>query len=300
MEKTNKNNMNILVGQFHMNSLGGTEEFTYTLCKILKKIGHNVDLITFNPGFLSDKLTNEFNIPVNNLSNNYDICLTNHNNVVRLIRSRFPNLTIIQTSHGIIPELEKFDNLANKFVSISAEIQNHFSNFNSTIIWNGIDTDRFKPNKPLNAKIKRILSLTQSNKANKIIQDVCDKLDCELLHFDKNRNPKFNIEDDINNSDLVFGLGRSAYTAMSCGRPVFVWDFRHYMGNLGDGFLTPDNYNSMMENNTSGRKFNKSYTSDDIVKEIKEKYSKNLLDDMRSISLTDFNMEKQISKYLSL
>ena len=294
--------MKILVGQYHLNSIGGTETFTYTLVKELVRQGHFVDLITFVPGFLSNMLEQETGIPTNVIrESHYDIALVNHNIVVDKIRSLGVVENIIQTCHGIIPNLEFPTNNANKHIAISKEIEDNINEkgfTNTEIILNGIDCNRFNPVITLNSRIRNIVSLSQSESANTTLSIVCNLLGCNLITFNKNTNPTFAIEKFINQGDLVVGLGRSAYDAIACGRPVFVWDERDYQGNLGDGYLTVDNFDDFAINNCSGRRNKKVYTPELIAKEILENYNSNDMSNYRQLALDKLNIEKQVQKYL--
>lgn len=297
--------MNILVGQYHLNTIGGTETFTYTLCKELYKQGHNINLFTLNPGFVSNILESEIpNLKTNNIDyKKYDICLVNHNIVVDSLKKELPDARIIQTCHGTIPKLEEPSVNADCYVSISEEVNKYVNSLgfsNSSVILNGIDCDKFDVKNPINKKIKRILSLAQSNKANIILSEVANILNAELITINKNKNPIFEIQNIINSVDIVIGLGRSAYDAIACGRPVFIWDFRDYQGNLGDGFLTIDNFKEVVRNNCSGRRYNKRYTAKSIAKEILEKYNFNNSQYYRDLALKEFNIKKQVQKYLDL
>jgi len=125
-------------------------------------------------------------------------------------------------------------------------------------------------------------------------------LQVQFSSFDKNVNPIFEIEKEINKADLVIGVGRSAFDAMACGRAVFIFDWRHYMGNKGDGILTIENFNNIMVKNASGRTNNIRYTPESLAAEIKEFYSVDLGFDNTDIARSLLNMEKQVEKYLSL
>lgn len=295
--------MDILVGQFHMNSLGGTETFTYTLVHALVRAGHNVDLYTINPGILSDKIKEEIPlIDINTIKKKYDLALVNHNNVVEQIRRIGIDTKIIQTCHGTVPPLEAPSPAADYHVSISKEVQEHLSKqgFKSDVILNGIDCNVFSPVNGISEEPRRILSLAQSDNANDLIRDVCDILGCSLKILNKNQNPKVDIARDINEADLVFGLGRSAYEALACGRPVFVWDWRHYMKNLGDGYLTEHNVLDFVTNNCSGRYNNNEYTAQEIADEIKKNYSMNQVSEMREIACSHFNIDASVDQYIKL
>lgn len=296
--------MKILVGQFHLNTIGGTETFTYTLIKELVKQGHKVELITLHPGYVSNLIQQQFGIVANQLTYNYDLSLVNHNVVVDKIRTLgIKTKKLIQTCHGTIPPLEKPSSNADYHVAISKEIEHdiNLQGFTETsVIMNGIDCERFCPIKPLNEKITKILSLTQSEQSNIFLNDVCSILECQLQTLNKNRNPKFDIEHDINDADLVVGLGRSAYDALACGRPVFVWDNRSYQGSLGDGYLTKESFSEFIKNNCSGRRYKKIYSPEQVANEINENYNSKSSDIYRKLALNEFNITKQVQKYLGL
>lgn len=295
--------MRILVGQNHMHLVGGSETFTYTLVKKLCELGHDVSLVTGQVGIMSDRLVKEFGISVNKLSGEYDLMLVNHNSIVNYLRPLFKTTKIIQTCHGIIPNLEQPSPHASHHVSISLEVQQHLSKlgFKSSIIHNGLDLDVFKPTTSVNEKLTKVLSLSQSEIANDRLRFVLNKLGVELVTLNKHFNPKMEIVDIINSVDLVIGLGRSAYEAMACGRPVFVWDMRDYMGERGDGFLTDRNkFNQCLEHNLSGRKFNLTYTNEQLINIFKEQYDSNTSIQMREYAKEFFNMETNIQKYLDI
>lgn len=293
--------MRILVGQNHMNTIGGTETFTYTLVHELVKQGHDVGLYTIVEGSVSNRLKKELpGIEVNKFNSSYDVALVNHNTTVKHIRDKGYCDNIIQTCHGTLPELEQPSPYASSHVSISKEIKDYLKslNFESNIILNGIDCNRFKPVNPIRKKIRHILSLSQSRKANSILEEACNIIGCDLITFNKHTNPTFYIEDYINECDVVVGLGRSAYDSMACGRPVFIWDCRAYQGNLGDGFIKPYNELGVINYNCSGRYYKNEYNAKEIAKEILENYDYKESGYYRELALDKFNIEKQVEKYL--
>jgi len=92
-------------------------------------------------------------------------------------------------------------------------------------------------------------------------------------------------------------LGRGAYEAMACGRNVLVFDSRHYMGLLGDGFLTEENLEEAKRCNCSGRAFGKKFDVQSLIKEMK-KYNPEQGDFNREHALENMNIQKQVERYL--
>jgi CheY-like chemotaxis protein len=77
-------------------------------------------------------------------------------------------------------------------------------------------------------------------------------------------NARWAVEDEINDVDLVFGLGRSALEAMACRRPVIVYDY-----NGGDGLVTPERFELLRQRNFSGRTHARRFTDAELAAEIR-------------------------------
>lgn len=287
--------MNILVANNHLEKVGGTETFTFTLIEELINRGFNVEYFTFFKGEVSDKIEKDLNVSFMSKST-YDLILANHNTCVRFLSVRGK---IIQTCHGIFPKVEQPSRYADAYVAISEEVSIHLkkSNYNSITIHNGINCNRYKSINKINTKLTNVLSLTHSEEANIKIESACSVLNLNLTKLNKYTNPLWNIEDLINQSDLVVGLGRSAYEAMSCSRPVVIFDERSYFKSYSDGYMNPDLIDLCIKNNCSGRYSKKEFDSTDLVEEFK-KYDNNDGQLMRDYALLNLNIEIQVDKYL--
>lgn len=289
--------MRILIGNNQLKKTGGTENFSYALAVELKRQGYEVEYFTLERGKVSE-LFEKAGIPFMS-KERYDLVLANHNTVVeKLWQYGF----IVQTCHGTVPELEQPSPFADAFVAVSEEVKNHLKKlgYDSTVILNGIDCNRFRPKKSVAQELTTVLSLCQSDEANKFISKCCQDAGVGFLKADKYKDNVWKIEDVINQSDLVVGLGRSAYDAMACGRCVIAFDCRHYIGNsLGDGMLTPDNIEESMKCNCSGRAHGLEFDEDAFVGEMK-KYSPELAAWSREYALEHLNVENAAGQYLSM
>jgi glycosyltransferase involved in cell wall biosynthesis len=295
--------MNILVGNNTLSNLGGSETYVYTFILELKKRGYNVEAFSGTDlGLVANKLEKQ-GITCNLVPSKkeYDIIFTSHTSTVNKIKD-IKGLKI-QTCHGIYHPLEKPAKFIDKYVSITKEVSDslYTHNLSSTIIYNGINCDRFKPVKPINNELTKVLSLSQSEEVNKMLKEACNRIGVEFIAHNKFINPVFNIEEVINDVDLVVSLGRGAYEAMACGRPVLVLDKRPYINKppIGDGLITPDTINEYIKNNCSGRYSNKVYDVNSIVYEL-QKYDSSLGEFSREFALNELNITKQVDKYLSL
>ena len=233
----------VLIGNNHLNELGGSEIFTFTLIKAIKELGYDVYFTTFITGLVSKKCEEYATyIPPQNIANyQFDRAILSHNSIVNLpIKAR----SIIQVCHGILPKLEKPSPLANYHISISQKIVGHLHNhgFKSDVINNPVDLSKFRPISKIHSKPQTILSLCQGEEANKNIKDVCKRMGIEFLSFSKTRTATWDLHKVVNKADIVISIGRGVYEAMACGRNVIIYDSRGYASNKGDGYLSKDNF----------------------------------------------------------
>lgn len=290
--------MRILLGTHYLAKTGGTESYTFALAMELKRLGHEVEHFAIIRGGVSLMLE-EKGVPFMT-SDHYDLILANHTTVVEQL---WPKGFIVQTCHGNIAELEQPSPYADAYVAVSEEVREHLQSKGyraAAVIANGIDCNRFCQKKPVSPTLQTVLSLCQSDVANDFIRRCCQQEGIRFLQSNKFTDNVWSIEELINESDLVVGLGRSAYDAMACGRCVLVYDFRDYMGEfLGDGMLTPESIQKSMLCNCSGRSNRLKYNEETFIKEL-QKYSPELGAWGREFALEHLNIEKAVEAYLDI
>lgn len=290
--------MRILIGNHWLKKLGGSETFTYTMCGELVKRGHDVDFYTNVEGFVSEKMKKDFRID-NKLKDSYDLILASHHTTVDKLKGRGK---IVQTCHGTIPKLEQPSENADVLIPVSEEVKGHIKKLgfkSGPVILNGIDCIRFDSFNPVRKKLKTVLSLVHSDEANKTIKRACQHAGVKLYTINKYKHQVFDMPRIINKADLVISLGRGAYEAMACGRPVIVFDKRPYQEGMADGFLDVATYFEAVKCNLSGRKFKKQLGPKKLLEEFK-KYDSYYGQVMRGLALDEHNIENQIDKYLKL
>ena len=295
--------MKILITNNTLDTIGGSETYTYALIKELSK-QHEVTAYSKRLGMISKLLQNDMINVVDTLPsdpNYFDLVLASHTSTIPDVLHY--NCTKVQTCHGIFTSLEQPYKGMDKYVAISEEVQTHLKSkgFDSTIILNGIDCERFKPTKPINKELKTILTLSHSEQLNSMLQSICNDRGIELITRNKYKNATFNVEKDINEADLVVTLGRGCYEAMACGRNVLILDDRHYVGKgiIGDGLVFDGKIKHAIRFNCSGRYMNSKYESKDIAFTIDELYY-NWGEQCRAYALEHLNIINQAQKYLDL
>lgn len=294
--------MKIVVGNNRFAKLGGSETYSYAFIEELVRRGHDVIAVGKEQGIVSNKLK-DLGVPVytKRIQGAYDVLFLSHKTSIELVKEckGFK----VQTCHGIFPKLEQPVLGMDAYVGITEEVKNHLKNkgFKSTVIYNGINCDRFKSIHPVNQKLKKVLSLVHGDKANAMIKQACKKIGCDLIIHNKlNGACIWEMEDLINSVDLVIGVGRSIFEAASCERNVVIFDYRSYMDlPLGDGILTDVDFKDYLTYNCTGRYSKNVFNVNQLVFEM-ELYNSSLGKRLRDFVLKNMNIQKQVDKYLNL
>lgn len=261
--------MKILVATNHLVAVGGSELYTYDLIKSLKdRSDCTVEYFTFGKGEVSAKIEKDLGVSFMTRKH-YDLILANHVPVIERLYRYGP---IIQICHGVFPPLEQPSPHADFHIAISEETAEHLAYIGvkknrQKVILNGLDIQQKSVQKPVNLQIQNVLSLCQSDAANDMLLEICRERNWNFTAFNKHVNPTMNIETVINANDVVIGIGRSVYDAMACGRPCIIFDDRSYNGNMGDGYLEPDEFDRYVINNCSGRYTQKQFDKASLMLE---------------------------------
>lgn len=295
--------MRVLITNNHLDSLGGSETFTYTLVKAAMEYGFSVEIMTRHPGIVSQKIIDDFGVSFRK-SSCFDLILANHNTMVQDC-SNIGLGPIIQTCHGIFPKLEQPSPYASAFVAISEEVLRYLEKFNyplipSVVIRNMIDTDRFKIDRPVNKYLGKIYSLSQNDHFNALLKDGFSKYGISFNCNNKFTNSIWHTEKMINDADMVVSLGRGAMEAMSCGRQVIVSDHRPYQDQISDGIISYSNVDALSSYNFSGRMTRQKSSIAEIVEQSIVNYNSDESLLLREWVIVNLDYRLQFQKYLNL
>lgn len=304
--------MNILVGQNHLNSIGGSETFTYTLIEsLLRKYKVELILGSNQKGLMSSKIEEDLDIKTNVFQKKkYEYAFLNHNSTVKKVFDLGLDKKInkiCQICHGIYPQLEQpyIDKTGKlQYIAISEEVQLHLKNkynLKSTVIFNGVNMKRFKPLNDVNDKPVKFLSLSQSAVFNSTLKAILNKNGYSNLEtFNKFKNPVFDIEKKIQQADIVFTLGRGVYESMACARNVIIADHRPYSVSQMDGYVSHYSFLEFMRNNCSGRRMKMEVNEKNIMDAINQYSVYNGIQN-QTLARMYLNIDKQVDeKYLKL
>lgn len=303
--------MKILLTNFHLTGMTGSEIFTYTIAQELKQAGHEVYVYSAFMGNYKKEFEKLGIYTTDVLSDwkliKFDIAHVHHNINAFEVRNLFPNLPIIFVSHGVIPFLEQppsIDLHITKYLAVSEEVQNRLINIYQipshqiTIFRNPVDQVRFFPANPINIVPQSILIISNmiDEDSQKVIREACEYLQLRYRFvgskFEYIPNEKLAIA--INQSDIVITLGRGVVESMFCGRIPIIYD---RLG--GDGMVTPDNFTDFMSCNFSGRFHKYKFTPEELVSEIR-KYKPKYGEQLQNMALAEFAKSRQIDKLINI
>ncbi|MFW6174072.1 MAG: hypothetical protein ACOC5T_10035, partial [Elusimicrobiota bacterium] len=204
-------------------------------------------------------------------------------------------------SNGIVPSQEYPVPGGDRYVSVSEEVKSALGKkgYDSTIIRNGIDCERFNSTKPIHKKLKNVLVISNKQSAQKsifqIINEACKELNLKITVLGLNfGTAQWNVEEFINQNDLVISLGRGALEGMACKRNVLICDYQGI-----DGMINNKSYLEIRKNNFSGRRYRGSISKDIIIKELK-KYNYKQGERNRKLILQHHNINNTVQNYLDL
>jgi hypothetical protein len=299
--------LKILVANYSLERPGGTQTWVKTVAAELAKCGHLLHVFANNGKYhqlshyprLQDGLV-------------YDLGLINHNVCLSTLKAVPINFRIF-TSHGIIPKLERPIAGADAYVGVSEEVVEfhghpkgvlkHLANliirargkqkyFPATVVRNPINTKEFKCLRPLNQQLTNVLFLsTHQRDALPVVQEACRGLNLKVRGTSVWAT---SVVEEINDADLVIGLGRTAYEAMACERNVIIYDY-----NGADGFATPENLIEFRKNNCSGRRYRQKLRPRDL-KQLLDEYDPAIGPKLRRYVIENNDVRQIVQQYLSL
>lgn len=297
--------LKILLGNNTLSILAGSETWTYTLALALKEMGHQVSCFSPELGIISEKLI-EAGIPCydnlttqlikpfshileEKIDHEYDVIISNHNHIVEYLRSQFPKTPIISTIHGIIhfaenqkaPEHPALESGVAQFVAVSEEVQEKLKTdygIDSVVIRQPLDIKKYSNLKPPQDTPRQFMINT--NYADRdsaevvAIRDAAKLLGAKVCAVGMNFTPQFDLTRAIEDSDVIFGMGRSVLEGVAAGRLGIV------QGRWGTGgVICEQNIDEIRKRNFSGRNSEGKFaTAEEIVEMIQKYYTPEFLE----------------------
>lgn len=209
---------------------GGSSRYMRCLIDTLRGLGHEV-IETTDPGkFVSMKL---------------DLILCSHPERFAAIKASPARKVFI--AHGLIGD-EHMVAGADRYIAVSEEVRkaNLGRGIDSVVVPQPIPV--MEPIPPAD-ELRKILVIRREPVKDDPFAHLAERYELRVSDLEQP------IEEQIAWADLCITLGRGALEAMMQGKPVLVADNRHYMGPLGDGYVTLENIAEIAKHNFSGRRY---------------------------------------------
>ncbi len=245
------------------------------------------------------------------INHEYDVIIANHNHIVEYLRLQFPRTPIISTIHGIIHEFEgqiapehpALTSGVNQFVSVSEEIQEKLQkdyNIESVIIRNFFDIKKYKDLRKPHDKPEQFLINTNymdiNDPAIAVLREVAKHYGAKMAAVGMNFNQATDLIPAIEDSDVVFGMGRSVLEGVAAGRLGIV------QGRWGTGGVIYElTVDDLRYYNFSGRNSQGAFaTKEQLIDMIDRCYNPQTLEWSKNYIASDHNAVLAAEEYIRL
>lgn len=322
--------MKILIANNTLSLLAGSETWVYTLALQLHKLGHSVACYSPSLGLISQKLEKQgircyselsargvkpYSIVLDaEVTHEYDVIIANHHHIVTMMREKFVKTPIISTIHGIIhfnednktwaPEHPALESGVNQFVAVSEEVQDLLRGqygVESTVIRNFFDAQRFALiSEPKKKPEQFLVNTNYSSREDApivLIREAAKLMGAKVVAIGENFTPALEIDRALQDSDVVFGMGRSVLEGVASGRLGIV------LGRWGfGGVITEGNYELIRHFNFSGRNAPDTElpTPEELVKEIEQYYNPAVLEWGKQCVALNHNVVHAADEYVRI
>jgi glycosyltransferase involved in cell wall biosynthesis len=241
--------MKILIALHDLSQVGGTQTWAMTMGEELAK-EHEVEIWCLVGGAFGEVIRLETGVPVIGgdqkvpHANDYDLMLVCQNAPMRVLAPM--NGFKIYTQHGPTHPAEYYPGGADKVVAVSNETKDVLRSrgYDSTVIWNGINLDKFKPHDPKLPNLTAdFLVACKGRRGMEMAINACQEGGYSFHIANYKASPTFAMWDLIPYCRSVISFGRGILEGIACGKPVFCFDARGDQEPRGDGWIDEDTAN---------------------------------------------------------
>ncbi len=275
--------MNILITNIWLSHHAGTEVGVRDLAIALYKKGIHVEVYSPELGAVANEIRNagiHVTDSVQDLEMKPDLIHAQHFVPSMDVMTRFPDVPAVYFLHDRTHPADtppKYSQVV-RYIAVDYNcldrliIDNGIEEKDTFVLYNWVDTDRFKLRGNISEKPSR--ALVFSNYATKdnyfrILQEACARVNIELEGIGTGfKNETMFPEDILPHYDIVFAKAKAAMEALATGAGVITCDYR----GLG-GFVTRENFAHFRKFNFGMKTLTRPIEADLVIGEI-NKYRK--------------------------
>lgn len=294
--------MNVLITNIAVSEYTGTETYVKELAIELVNRGNLVEIFTLRMGDLSQELIEKgINVTsdLKKLKLNPDIIHAHHNITTLKAISFFKFTPVVYFIHDRTTEFDhpyRHKNIL-RYIAVDYNckerycLENNFKEEDIEIVYNWVNTDRFRLKEQINKQPKKALVFSNYLNDNNIypeIKEACKELgvEVEIIGYSSG-NICLQPEKILYKYDLVFAKAKAAIEAMATGAAVIVCDFR----GLG-GMVTNSNMEHFRDFNFGMKLMTNVPTKNNLIAEI------NKYDSCDAIKVSEYIIKE--SNFLSV
>jgi glycosyltransferase involved in cell wall biosynthesis len=248
----------------------GLPTYTLTLYRALRALGHEVTV--YSP--LSGALRAEMSV-VQSLDGwcpEVDAIIAQHNVCARDLRKHYPDIPMVYSVHGVVPEIEQppMDIQVDWWTSINAWTTEHMiacgvPASRIDLVRDFIDGLVYRPMVALAPRLPHVLFVSNYKKfkTHWRLKRACQRLGYPFSAVGAPYGRSRDMPMAINEADLVVSWGRGILEGMACGRAVMSYDCE-----VGDGYLDHARYLESREHNFGGPLCRHRFTVDELMAEL--------------------------------
>ncbi len=250
----------MLIATENYHRVGGTETYVHTIAEQLLRLGHQVRVYSTHLGDMA-QLSRGVGVDVvsrpEDLEDPDDVVIAQDAATSYEMAGRWPGVPQLYVCHSILYDLQQpplLRGTVQTVVVMNDRVGNRLRQLDGELdlvrLRQPIDSEWLAPRGEPGAKPRRALLLGNylDGPSRELLVDTWTEQGVECVQVGSATRPTLQPQADIAAADIVVGKGRAVLDAMSCGRPVYVYD-----AYGADGWVTAETYDAIEADGFGGQ-----------------------------------------------
>jgi hypothetical protein len=252
----------LLLANYHLDGMGGSESYLVTVAEHLQRLGHGVTVYGVEAGALVDRIRDRglrVAAAESELPNRIDAILAQDGIASLQLAERYETAPQLWVAHSEVHDFQlpvQLPDIVQRVVVMNERtadrVRSMATGHEVIRLRQPIDTERFTPRGPAPRRAEKVLLLGNylEGERRDMLLAACEANGLRVEQFGAHVGSSAAPEVAIADADVVIGRGRVILEAMASGKAAYVYD---YSG--ADGWVTPERYPAMESDGFDGRAF---------------------------------------------